>query len=532
MMKKRLFLAGIISLAIVFALFFAGCPTDGGGGEDGGGDTVVTMAAISGVTAPVTGGTPVTAIAATAQYTGSVTWQPAVTTTFAAGTSYTATISLTARDGYTFAGVTANFFTVAGASAVTNAAHSGVVTAVFPAASSAGTTVTIAAIGGITAPATGGTPVAVITETTQYTGSVTWQPPVAATFAANTTYMATITLVAKAGYTFSGVAANFFTVAGATTVTNAAHSGVATAVFPTTNPGLTITAKSTELEAVWPRFGDLVVPADYHVRYKANATGVSDIVGSTPVAAANITQPITGSFKAEITLLINDVTYTVWVFKTTDAYAYTTATPLYTGTGKPVGAATVTLAPKSHGTAGANSISGLNPSAKYVVKEGNLWYPVAANGDLGNGGALDAATVSSTASGLATIGNLNNNRTYNVFLVKPFPDDNVTLGTADTNSKNTIANVKDLSSGKKLNISTSGGGGTLIVLTNEENVVAIVEKPIAVNDSIGSAAKTYLVSEPPVNATNIKIKATQNDKYAEIDLSGAVEGSLITFTVQ
>ncbi|MEI8226460.1 MAG: hypothetical protein WCG82_11105 [Bacteroidota bacterium] len=53
-------------------------------------------------------------------------------TTFAGGTAYTATITLTPKTGYTLTGVAANFFTVAGATA-TNAADSGVVSAVFSA---------------------------------------------------------------------------------------------------------------------------------------------------------------------------------------------------------------------------------------------------------------------------------------------------------------------------------------------------------------------------------------------------------------
>jgi hypothetical protein len=62
---------------------------------------------------------------------------------------------------------------------------------------------------------------------------VTWSP-VAATFAGATQYTATITLTPKTGYTLTGVSENFFTVAGATTVTNTANSGVVTAVFPET----------------------------------------------------------------------------------------------------------------------------------------------------------------------------------------------------------------------------------------------------------------------------------------------------------
>jgi hypothetical protein len=36
-MEKKTFLAGIISLGLVFTLIFAGCPTDGDDGNSGGG---------------------------------------------------------------------------------------------------------------------------------------------------------------------------------------------------------------------------------------------------------------------------------------------------------------------------------------------------------------------------------------------------------------------------------------------------------------------------------------------------------------
>ncbi|MCE5253655.1 MAG: IPT/TIG domain-containing protein [Actinomycetia bacterium] len=189
---------------------------------------VVNIAAISGVTVPVTGATPVTTIAETAQYTGTVSWAPAHNP-FRGPVVYTATITLTAKSGYTLQGVPANFFTVAGASA-TNLANSGVVTATFPV--TVGNTITIAAISGVTVPVTGATPVRVITETDQYTGAVTWNPN-DALFKAATTYTATITLTPKSGYTLQGVPANFFTVAGAS-ATNLANSGVVTAVFPAT----------------------------------------------------------------------------------------------------------------------------------------------------------------------------------------------------------------------------------------------------------------------------------------------------------
>ena len=86
---------------------------------------------------------------------------------------------------------------------------------------------------GVTAPVTGATPVIAITETDQYTGTVTWSGS-PTTFAAGTIYTAWITLTPKTGYTLTVVAANFFTVADATTDTNPANSGDVTAVFPST----------------------------------------------------------------------------------------------------------------------------------------------------------------------------------------------------------------------------------------------------------------------------------------------------------
>jgi hypothetical protein len=191
-------------------------------------NTVINIAAIEGVYAPVTGAAPATAITETAQYTGIVTWN-GDPSTFAAATAYTATITLTAKTGYTLQGVAANFFTVAGAT-VSNAADTGVITAVF---SSTIGTINKAAIQGVTAPVTGAAPATAITENEQYTGTVTWNGD-PSTFAAATVYTATITLTAKTGYTLQGVATDFFKVEGATTVNNSANSGVITAVFPET----------------------------------------------------------------------------------------------------------------------------------------------------------------------------------------------------------------------------------------------------------------------------------------------------------
>jgi len=222
----------VLLLILTAALAFTAC--DGGGSEGGGTvDSVITHAGIAGITPPAYGEPPVTAITGIDQYTGTVSWDPA-DDPFKAETVYTATITLTARAGYTLSGVAEDFFTVAGATLISNDADSGVVTAEFPATGEASPAViNISAISGITLPSYAETPVTTITETDQYTGTVSWDPT-DDPFKAETVYTATITLTARAGYTLSGVAEDFFTVTGATLISNDADSGVVTAEFPAT----------------------------------------------------------------------------------------------------------------------------------------------------------------------------------------------------------------------------------------------------------------------------------------------------------
>ena len=191
---------------------------------------IIDIAAIPGVTAPVAGAIPDLTVTATAQYTGVTTWSPTVVGTFATGTVYTATITLTPKTGFTLTGVAANFFTVAGATSDTNPINSGVVTAIFPAAA---TVKIIDQAIAVAAPVVGIAPATTVTATAQYTGVVTWSPVVAVggTFAAGTIYTATITLTPKAGYTLTGVPANSLLVLFSTSETNPINSGVVTAIF-------------------------------------------------------------------------------------------------------------------------------------------------------------------------------------------------------------------------------------------------------------------------------------------------------------
>jgi hypothetical protein len=235
--KKAVSFSGIIAFVAVIMFVLLSCenpadsPPPNNGTTPTDGQTAVNIAVIGGVTVPVTGGTPVRTITENAQYSGTVTWNgsPSV---FAANTQYTATITLTAKAGYTLQGVKGNYFIVAGAIFVSNNANSGVITALFPMTDSS--LFIIPAIQGITIPAKGETPVTSITENEQYSGIVTWSPN-HATFAASTVYTAIITLTLKSGYGLQGVTDNYFTVNGAASVSNNANSGLIMAIFPSTD---------------------------------------------------------------------------------------------------------------------------------------------------------------------------------------------------------------------------------------------------------------------------------------------------------
>jgi photosystem II stability/assembly factor-like uncharacterized protein len=188
------------------------------------------------ITAPVTGATPVSSLTSNGQYTTAITWNGSPAT-FASNTTYTATVTVTPISGYTLAGVAANFFTVNSSSATSgNLINAGSFTKTFPVTA---TTISTAAIAGITTPATGDTPVT-STSGVQYNTTITWSA-VHPRFRSTTVYTATITLTPNTGYTLTGVTANFFTVSGATSVTHSANSGTITAVFPATGGKLSQT---------------------------------------------------------------------------------------------------------------------------------------------------------------------------------------------------------------------------------------------------------------------------------------------------
>ena len=159
-----------------------------------------------------------------------------------------ARISLIPKTGYTLEGVPENFFYIDGIepwkdadgkqTGPSNNADRGVVSYKFP---KMDMVVRRQNILGVDPPRTGASYSAVvINNNPEYTGTVTWNPPIPTNpsnqFASRTQYTATINMTPRPGYTFYGVPENFFIMQGAFLVTNALHGNVVTVKFPTTAP--------------------------------------------------------------------------------------------------------------------------------------------------------------------------------------------------------------------------------------------------------------------------------------------------------
>jgi hypothetical protein len=162
------------------------------------------------VPAPVTGGTPVTYFSAP-QYTGTVEWYANGTPLsglFAAGTAYTAKVTLTAASGYTLDGV--GNFSHGDKTNLEPVKNGGKADVTIGFTATAGMPVTDLDLTlYLSAPVTGKAPdTSFSASAPQYTGTVTWAlsggGAVVGKFEAGTAYTATVTLKAKQGYAFDG----------------------------------------------------------------------------------------------------------------------------------------------------------------------------------------------------------------------------------------------------------------------------------------------------------------------------------------
>jgi hypothetical protein len=276
-----------------------------------GGDIMITDKPITGINKPVNGETASTSITNSSEYTGSagsVIWDPPlVGGKFGSGIEYTATITLTAKAGYTFTGVPDNYFTVAGATNVTYTSGTNIVQAKFPATE---ITITESEIFGILKPEYGGTPTgASDIINTQYSGtSVVWEPlPVGGKFAASTSYKVTIVLAPKTGYTFTGNTASF-TVAGVTGTTT--YNGA----------NATVEVTFTDTDAVPTTSADVKISFE---TLSDSGNGALTIVAPNPISYDEIVNN-----SKSIVFTLSGVTGTKWYFDGTEVTTFVSGNTL------------------------------------------------------------------------------------------------------------------------------------------------------------------------------------------------------------
>jgi hypothetical protein len=214
------------------------------------------------------------------------------------------------------------------------------------------TLITTAAIAGIDVPTPGSTPDTTVSSGAGYTASVTWSGALTSDnkLKSNTQYTATISLTATAGYTLTGVAANFFTVAGANSVTNGANSGVVTAVFPgvvysigNTGPagGIIFMTPSTRVSGLGGDSYYEAAPTGWGNGIAVDtSTSTPEITGTSTTdpqlrwcdnttATVGVTGTAIGTGKANTAAIVSggDVNCTLGAGFTADRYTSTGATP-------------------------------------------------------------------------------------------------------------------------------------------------------------------------------------------------------------
>jgi hypothetical protein len=155
---------------------------------------------------PVTGFLPITSISG-AGWTGNISWSPAVSKVFQEGVSYSATISISEKDGYTTSGMSAGSISVKNSTSTYTLLNPISVVAQFP--------VTIAStlidaypyIPDSIAPSIGSGATTSISGA-GWTGNISWSPAVSGVFLSNISYTASVVCTANAGYSFAKIVEN------------------------------------------------------------------------------------------------------------------------------------------------------------------------------------------------------------------------------------------------------------------------------------------------------------------------------------
>ena len=299
------------------------------------GDTLVSLLDLTAlVTPPVYNNQIQTSFDGTAQYRGTIQWYEGATeftdAVFAQNVVYTAVITMTAEQGFTFNGLTADSFTHEIASEITFNATTGIVRITFPATNQA--VVTALDLSDLVqTPVTGQPPDTTPISETQYTGTIEWYTGTTlfegSVFAQNTVYSAVVTLTATEQYTFATLTAGSFTHDEAETVSNSANSGHVTIVFPATAREPVNHTDLTGLISA-PAAGQSPQQTISHAQYTGNIAWQTD---SGAILTGNFA-PLT-VYHAEVTLTATaDWTFTGF----TGSFTYTGATVSQSPSGETV----------------------------------------------------------------------------------------------------------------------------------------------------------------------------------------------------
>jgi len=335
------------------------------------------------------------------------------------------------------------------------------------------TTISVAAIGGVTAPVVGATPVTTVTSANGYTGTVTWSGS-PTTFAGATTYTATITLTAAAGYTLTGVSANFFTVAGtSSSATNSINSGVITAAFPATavgpaTKGLMTTQPSGAVNGAAFTTQPVVrvtdVDGNTNTSFTGNvvasiATGTGTLSGNTTVAAV--------SGVATFTNLVITGTLGNFTLRFTPA-SLTTIDSSSFALEAPPAATNIAITRAAVGTQrGVAFTTQPQITIQYANNETVTASSAVVTATISSGGTLVGTTTATASSGVATFSNLGVDgtvgTTYTISytaLDLPIASATVTLTGTTCNGSTFVCQVGDIGPGGGIIFYVAPNNGT------------------------------------------------------------------------
>jgi len=280
-----------------------------------------------------------------------------------------------------------------------------------------GVTVNIAEIRGVTVPAPGGIPVKNIIDNDQYAGTVSWSPmPGNSGFNLGSKYTATITITPKKGYTLHLVKANFFTIVGAESVSNATNSGIVTAKFPYTKMVTDIAIKTQPANLIYTHndtldLTGLVVMLTYDdgstedvtsADFTAKSITATPAQGNSLIHSMHNGQPVKITY-GNLTVNTNNLTVNRATPTATDFYVSGIGTFVYNDNSR-----VVTITPKNGKTTGSITVkyNGIT-TAPSAVGTYTVTFDVATFGNFNAVNSLSAGTLTIIYTTFNSIDGLN-----------------------------------------------------------------------------------------------------------------------------